>query len=103
MASTTSGWLINQRDSECAFGHGPTCTEIRSSEKSQKKMRFARSGTTRTRKPTPVYDPESNRIERLWRSLRRAVTHTHSRDTLPPCSRQRHLGTDDLANGDPVR
>jgi transposase len=33
---------------------------------------------------TPAYDPESNRIEWLWRSLRRAVTHTHTRDTLPP-------------------
>src|SRR5215207_23531 len=33
---------------------------------------------------TPAYDPESNRIEWLWRSLRRAVTHTHTRQTLPP-------------------
>src|SRR6266542_2872971 len=33
---------------------------------------------------TPAYDPESNRIEWLWRSLRRAVTHTHTRKTLPP-------------------
>jgi DDE superfamily endonuclease len=33
---------------------------------------------------TPTYDPESNRIEWLWRSLRRAVTHTHSRDILLP-------------------
>ena len=33
---------------------------------------------------TPAYDPESNRIEWLWRSLRRAVTHTHTRETLPP-------------------
>ena len=33
---------------------------------------------------TPAYDPESNRIEWLWRSLRRAVTHTHRHDTLPP-------------------
>jgi transposase len=32
---------------------------------------------------TPAYDPESNRIEWLWRSMRRAVTHTHSRTTLP--------------------
>jgi len=32
---------------------------------------------------TPAYDPESNRIEWLWRSLRRAVTHTHTRQTLP--------------------
>ena len=33
---------------------------------------------------TPTYDPESNRIEWLWRSLRRAVTHTHTRDVLLP-------------------
>jgi hypothetical protein len=31
---------------------------------------------------TPTYDPDANRIEWLWRSLRRAVTHTHRRDTL---------------------
>ena len=33
---------------------------------------------------TPTYDPEANRIEWLWRALRRAVTHTHTRDSLPP-------------------
>jgi transposase len=33
---------------------------------------------------TPAYDPDSNRIEWLWRSLRRAVTHTHTRETLSP-------------------
>src|SRR5919205_2918955 len=33
---------------------------------------------------TPTYDPEANRIESLWRALRRAVTHTHTRETLPP-------------------
>ncbi len=33
---------------------------------------------------TPAYDPESNRIEWLWRSFRRAVTHDHTRKTLPP-------------------
>jgi transposase len=33
---------------------------------------------------TPTYDPEANRIEWLWRALRRAVTHTHTRETLPP-------------------
>lgn len=33
---------------------------------------------------TPAYDPEANRIEWLWRALRRAVTHTHTRATLPP-------------------
>jgi transposase len=33
---------------------------------------------------TPAYDPEANRIEWLWRSLRRTVTHTHTRDSLTP-------------------
>jgi hypothetical protein len=33
---------------------------------------------------TPRYDPDSNRIEWLWRALRRAVTHSHQRQTLPP-------------------
>jgi len=31
---------------------------------------------------TPTYDPDANRIEWLWRSLRRGVTHTHQRKTL---------------------
>jgi hypothetical protein len=31
---------------------------------------------------TPTYDPDANRIEWLWRALRRAVTHTHRRMTL---------------------
>ena len=31
---------------------------------------------------TPPYDPEANRIEWLWRALRRAVTHTHTRESL---------------------
>jgi transposase len=33
---------------------------------------------------TPTYDPDANRIEWLWRALRRRVTHTHTRETLPP-------------------
>lgn len=33
---------------------------------------------------TPTYDPEANRIEWLWRALRRAVTHCHQRTTLDP-------------------
>jgi hypothetical protein len=32
---------------------------------------------------TPTYDPDANRIEWLWRALRRSVTHTHQRKTLP--------------------
>jgi len=31
---------------------------------------------------TPTYDPDANRIEWLWRALRRNVTHTHQRTTL---------------------
>jgi hypothetical protein len=31
---------------------------------------------------TPRYDPDANRIEWLWRALRRAVTHCHQRETL---------------------
>ena len=31
---------------------------------------------------TPTYDPDANRIEWLWRSLRRTVTHTPRRQTL---------------------
>ena len=33
---------------------------------------------------TPTYDPDANRIEWLWRALRRAVTHTHPHATLDP-------------------
>jgi hypothetical protein len=33
---------------------------------------------------TPPYDPDANRIEWVWRARRRAVTHTHTRETLPP-------------------
>ena len=33
---------------------------------------------------TPAYDPDANRIEWLWRALRRAVTHNHQRQTLAP-------------------
>src|ERR671910_681231 len=31
---------------------------------------------------TPTYDPDANRIEWLWRALRRSVTHTHQRASL---------------------
>jgi transposase len=31
---------------------------------------------------TPAYDPDANRIEWLWRELRRAVTHNHHRPRL---------------------
>jgi len=31
---------------------------------------------------TPPYDPDSNRIEWLWRAFRPAVTHNHRRTTF---------------------
>jgi hypothetical protein len=31
---------------------------------------------------TPTYDPDANRIEWLWRALRRTVTHSHQRQRL---------------------
>lgn len=31
---------------------------------------------------TPTYDPDANRIEWLWRALRRSVTHPHRRQAL---------------------
>ena len=31
---------------------------------------------------TPAYDPDANRIEWLWRILRKAVTHNHRRETF---------------------
>ena len=31
---------------------------------------------------TPTYDPDANRTEWLWRSLRRGVTHTHTLQSL---------------------
>jgi transposase len=31
---------------------------------------------------TPTYDPDANRIEWLWRALRRSVTHTYQRQLL---------------------
>jgi transposase len=31
---------------------------------------------------TPPYDPDANRIEWLWRALRKTVTHNHERTTL---------------------
>lgn len=31
---------------------------------------------------TPAYDPDANRIEWLWRPVRRAVTHNHHRQEL---------------------
>ena len=31
---------------------------------------------------TPAYDPDANRIEWLWRPVRRAVTHNHQRRAM---------------------
>jgi DDE superfamily endonuclease len=45
---------------------------------------LAEVGDRLRRVSTPTYDPDANRIEWRWRSLRRAVTHNHQRATLPP-------------------
>ncbi len=50
---------------------------------------------------TPAYDPEANRIEWLWRALRRAVTHTHTRETLPPLLADADAWADHLPDRDP--
>ena len=45
---------------------------------------LAEAGGRLTLVYTPRYDPDANRIEWLWRALRRAVTHNHQRETLDP-------------------
>ena len=35
---------------------------------------------------TPAYDPDANRIEWLWRTTRRAVTHAHERTAIEELS-----------------
>jgi hypothetical protein len=45
---------------------------------------------------TPTYDPDANRIEWLWRRLRRAVTHTHRRETLAPLLADADQGARDI-------
>jgi transposase len=52
---------------------------------------------------TPPYDPEANRIEWLWRALRRAVTHTHTRETLPPLLEDADAWAHTLAPADILR
>ena len=44
---------------------------------------------------TPTYDPDPNRIEWLWRSLRRTVTHTHQRRTLAELLADAQVGAHD--------
>ena len=66
---------------------------------------------------TPPYDPDANRIEWLWRLLRRAVTHAHTRETLdplledanawardlPPARILSQIGSPFAADGEPAR
>jgi transposase len=52
---------------------------------------------------TPPYDPEANRIEWLWRALRRAVTHTHTRETLPPLLEDADAWADTISPNDILR
>jgi DDE superfamily endonuclease len=46
---------------------------------------------------TPAYDPDANRIEWLWRLLRRAVTHAHTREALGPLLADADAWAHDLA------
>ena len=52
---------------------------------------------------TPAYDPDSNRIEWLWRALRRAVTHTHQRTTLDELLSDAAAWVHDLTPGQILR
>lgn len=52
---------------------------------------------------TPAYDPDANRIEWLWRALRRAVTHTHTRASLPPLLEDADAWAHTLAPRDVLR
>ena len=52
---------------------------------------------------TPTYDPDANRIEWLWRSLRRAVTHTHQHATLAPLLADADVWARDVTPADVLR
>ena len=52
---------------------------------------------------TPAYDPDAYRIEWLWRRLRRAVTHTHRRETLAPLLDDADAWARDLSPADVLR
>ncbi len=52
---------------------------------------------------TPTYDPDANRIEWLWRSLRRAVTHTHRHATLAPLLADADAWARDITPADVLR
>lgn len=52
---------------------------------------------------TPTYDPDANRIEWLWRLLRRAVTHTHQRETLEPLLADADAWARDVTPADVLR
>lgn len=49
---------------------------------------------------TPAYDPDANRIEWLWRALRRAVTHCHTRERLDPLLADAHAWATALSPAD---
>ncbi len=52
---------------------------------------------------TPPYDPDANRIEWLWRLLRRAVTHAHQRETLEPLLTDANAWARDVTPADVLR
>jgi hypothetical protein len=52
---------------------------------------------------TPTSDPDANRIEWLWRLLRRAVTHTHRRETLDPLLADANAWARDVTPADVLR
>jgi transposase len=52
---------------------------------------------------TPTYDPDANRIEWLWRRLRRAVTHAHAREALGPLLADAEAWARDIKPADVLR
>src|SRR5215218_8804990 len=75
------GWL----DFELADGRraAPLCAQLRRAvARSRSRGRMAMVILDNLGIYTPTYDPDANRIEWLWRSLRRTVTHTHQRHSL---------------------
>ena len=52
---------------------------------------------------TPTYDPDSHRIEWLWRELRRAVTHNHRREALPALLEDAQVWADALTPAEVLR
>ena len=52
---------------------------------------------------TPSYDPDSNRIEWLWRAMRRVVTHNHQRRTLAELLDDANVWANTLTPADVLR